>query len=37
MYAPFAFFNILCPIIAVIYGYSQIALQGHRPAVEEQG
>jgi NhaC family Na+:H+ antiporter len=36
MYAPFAFFNILCPIIAVIYGYSQIALQGHRPAVEEQ-
>jgi NhaC family Na+:H+ antiporter len=37
MYAPFAFFNILCPIIAVIYGYCQIALQGHRPAVEEQG
>jgi NhaC family Na+:H+ antiporter len=26
LYAPFAFFNIICPIIAVIYGYSQIAL-----------
>ncbi len=24
-YAPFAFFNYLCPIIAVIYGYWQIA------------
>ena len=36
MYAPFAFFNILCPIIAVIYGYSQIALQAHRPASEQQ-
>ena len=36
MYAPFAFLNIICPIIAVIYGYSQIALQQHRPASEEQ-
>ena len=36
MYAPFAFFNIICPIIAVIYGYSQIALRQHRPASEEQ-
>ena len=36
MYAPFAFFNILCPIIAVIYGYSQIALPAHRPAREQQ-
>jgi NhaC family Na+:H+ antiporter len=36
MYAPFALFNIICPIIAVIYGYSQIALQQHRPASEEQ-
>ena len=36
MYAPFAFFNILCPIIAVIYGYSQIALQEHRPATDKQ-
>ena len=26
LYAPFAFFNILCSIIAIIYGYSQIAL-----------
>ena len=36
MYAPFAFFNILCPIIAVIYGYSQIALQEHRSATDKQ-
>ena len=36
MYAPFAFFNIICPIIAVINSYSQIALQQHRPASEEQ-
>jgi len=36
MYAPFAFFNILCPIIAVIYGYSQIALLEHRPATDKQ-
>ncbi len=26
VYAPYAFFNLLCPIIAIIYGYSQIAL-----------
>jgi NhaC family Na+:H+ antiporter len=26
IYAPYAFFNILCPIIAIIYGYSQIGL-----------
>jgi NhaC family Na+:H+ antiporter len=26
LYAPFAFFNILCPIIAIIYGYAQIGL-----------
>jgi NhaC family Na+:H+ antiporter len=24
-YAPFAFFNYLCPLIAVIYGFSNIA------------
>lgn len=27
LYAPFAFFNILCPIIAIIYGYAQIGLK----------
>ena len=26
LYAPFAFFNILCPIIAVFYGYLNIAI-----------
>lgn len=26
MYAPFAFFNILCPIIAIIYGYASIGI-----------
>ena len=34
LYAPFAFFNILCPIIAIIYGFYQIKLpveQGQEP------
>lgn len=36
MYAPYAFFNILCPIIAVIYGYSQISLiKFEEPATNE--
>ena len=26
MYAPFAFFNLLCPVIAIIYGFWNIAL-----------
>jgi NhaC family Na+:H+ antiporter len=26
MYAPFAFFNLLCPVIAIIYGFWHIAL-----------
>jgi NhaC family Na+:H+ antiporter len=26
LYAPFAFFNICCPIIAIIYGFYQIKL-----------
>jgi NhaC family Na+:H+ antiporter len=30
-YAPFVFFNILCPIIAIIYGYALIAV----PKLEE--
>jgi NhaC family Na+:H+ antiporter len=25
-YAPFTFFNLLCPIIAIIYGYALIAV-----------
>ncbi|MDG1165737.1 MAG: Na+/H+ antiporter NhaC [Porticoccaceae bacterium] len=41
LYAPFAFFNIICPIIAVIYGYSQIALleldKGQQQAVADKG
>ena len=36
MYAPYAFFNIVCPIIAVIYGYSQISLiKFEEPATNE--
>ena len=36
MYAPYAFFNILCPIIVVIYGYSQISLiKFEEPATNE--
>lgn len=31
LYAPFAFFNILCPIIAIIYGYALIGL----PKIEQ--
>ena len=31
MYAPFAFFNFLCPMIAVFYGYLNIAL----PTIED--
>ena len=30
-YAPFAFFNLLCPIIAIIYGFALIAV----PKLEE--
>jgi NhaC family Na+:H+ antiporter len=26
-YAPFAFFNLLCPLIAIIYGFTNIALK----------
>ena len=31
-YAPFVFFNILCPIIAIIYGFSLIAV----PSIDEE-
>lgn len=30
-YAPFAFFNLLCPVIAIIYGYMHIALKPLEP------
>jgi NhaC family Na+:H+ antiporter len=26
-YAPFAFFNPLCPVVAIIYGYAHFALK----------
>jgi NhaC family Na+:H+ antiporter len=26
-YAPFAFFNLLCPVVAIIYGYTHFALK----------
>jgi NhaC family Na+:H+ antiporter len=32
LYAPFALFNLLCPVIAIIYGFWQIAL----PTIDTQ-
>ena len=26
-YAPFAFFNLLCPLLAIVYGYTQFAIK----------
>ena len=26
-YAPYAFFNLLCPLVAIVYGYTQFALK----------
>ncbi|MDG2273141.1 MAG: Na+/H+ antiporter NhaC family protein, partial [Halioglobus sp.] len=26
-YAPFAFFNLLCPLVAIFYGYTQFAIK----------
>ena len=37
MYAPYAFFNLLCPIIAVVYGYSQIRLIKFEKSVTSEG
>ena len=34
-YAPFAFFNLLCPVIAVIYGYMHFALKPLERVTEE--
>jgi len=31
-YAPFAFFNLLCPLIAILYGYTGFALKPDKPA-----
>ncbi|NND68986.1 MAG: Na+/H+ antiporter NhaC, partial [Halioglobus sp.] len=31
-YAPFAFFNLCCPFIAILYGYTQVALKPLEPA-----
>jgi len=30
-YAPFAFFNLLCPLIAILYGYAGFALKPAEP------
>ena len=32
-YAPYAFFNLLCPLVAVVYGYTQFALK----PIEDEG
>lgn len=37
MYAPYAFFNLLCPIIAVVYGYSQIRLTKFEKSATSEG
>jgi NhaC family Na+:H+ antiporter len=34
-YAPFAFFNLLCPVIAIIYGFSNFALKPAETPVGE--
>lgn len=36
-YAPYAFFNLLCPIIAVIYGYLHFALKPASYDLEREG
>jgi len=33
-YAPFAFFNLLCPIVAIIYGYTHFALKPLEPKAD---
>ena len=35
-YAPYAFFNFLCPVIAIFYGFANIALKPLEPAAEPQ-
>ena len=35
-YAPYAFFNFLCPVIAIFYGFANIALKPLEPANEAQ-
>ncbi len=32
-YAPYAYFNLLCPIIAIIYGFTQFALKPLEPPI----
>lgn len=34
-YAPFAFFNLLCPVIAIVYGYTHFALRPLEPKADE--
>ena len=34
-YAPFAFFNLLCPIIAIIYGFALIGVPKLEEPLEE--
>ena len=36
-YAPFAFFNLLCPVIAIVYGYTHFALKPAEPAAQPIG
>ena len=34
-YAPFAFFNLLCPLIAVVYGYMHFGLKPLEPVAAD--
>ena len=36
-YAPFAFFNLCCPFIAILYGYTQVALKPLEPTAAVAG
>jgi NhaC family Na+:H+ antiporter len=36
-YLPFAFFNLLCPLLAVIYGFAGIGLKASKPQPEPEG
>jgi NhaC family Na+:H+ antiporter len=34
-YAPFAFFNLLCPLVAILYGFTHFALKPLENPVEQ--
>ena len=34
-YAPFAFFNLLCPLVAILYGFMHFALKPLEPEADD--